>query len=191
MDASGGNVRPVVATPREELGALWRPDGQGIQFFVYPDSTFEVRRAGSGWGQPRFVTRAGVGAFSRDGKSVATGGRRGVICAGCPGGVYIFSSDMKQRQHIPTPKLDKVFQSPGNLVWSTDSRHLFLLLREKDGTSSIWQQPVNGDEEKRVLHLTDPSRQFYRQSLDVDTRNFYFTIGDRQSDVWTMELKKQ
>jgi serine/threonine protein kinase/Tol biopolymer transport system component len=191
MDASGGNVRPVVATPREELAAIWLPDGQGIQYLAFPDSVFEVRRAGSGWGQPRFVTRMGSGAYSRDGKSLALGGPPGVVCAGCPGGLYVFSVDMKQRQHIPTPELNKVFQSGGSLVWSTDSRHLFLWVREKDGTSAIWQMPVNGDDEKRVLHLTDPTRQFYRQSLDADSKNFYFTIGDRQSDVWTMELKKR
>ncbi len=99
--------------------------------------------------------------------------------------------DMTHRQYVATPKLGKVIQSPGGVTWSVDSRHVFLVTREKDGTSSIWQIPVNGDEEKRVLHLTDPSRQFYRTSLDVDSKNFYFTIGDRQSDIWTMELKKQ
>jgi hypothetical protein len=64
-------------------------------------------------------------------------------------------------------------------------------VREADGTSSIWQIPVNGDPERRVLHFSDPNRQLYRSTFDVFGRNFYFTIGDRQSDVWTMELKKQ
>ena len=96
----------------------------------------------------------------------------------------------KTRRHVPTPKLDSVIQSSGSVLWSADSRHVFIAVREKDGTSSIWQAPLNGDEEKRILHLKDPSRQFYRTRVDVDANNFYFTIGDRQSDVWTMELKK-
>ncbi len=191
MDASGANVHAIVATPSEEVIPVWMPDGNGIQYLVYPDSLFEVRRAGSGWGRPLFRFRAGIRANSRDGKSMIVGAPPGLLCADCPGGFYIMAPDMTHRQYVATPKLGKVIQSPGGVTWSVDSRHVFLVTREKDGTSSIWQIPVNGDEEKRVLHLTDPSRQFYRTSLDVDSKNFYFTIGDRQSDIWTMELKKQ
>ena len=102
------------------------------------------------------------------------------------------SLDMMTRKEIRTPKMDRVVTpSPGLVVASSvDGRHVFMPVRENDGTSAIWQLPVHGDEEKRVLHLTDPNRQFYRLSLDVDAKNFYFTLGDRQSDVWTMELRK-
>jgi hypothetical protein len=65
------------------------------------------------------------------------------------------------------------------------------LIREKDGTSSIWQFPINGDPERRLMHFTDPTRQFYRPVLDLDSANFFLVLGDRQSDIWTMELKKQ
>lgn len=122
---------------------------------------------------------------------MAVGASRGVVCPNCAEGLYVMSSDMAHNQYLPTPQLGKVIQSPGNLVYSKDSRDVFSIIREKDGTSSIWRVPINGDAEKRVLHLTDPSRQFYRTTLDVDSKNFYFTIGDRQSDIWTMELKKQ
>ncbi len=92
---------------------------------------------------------------------------------------------------IPFPEFDRIVASPGPVVWSSDSKHAYLQMREVDGTSSIWQLPVNGDVGKRVLHLTDPGRQFYRTNLDIDKDHFYFPLGDRQSDVWTMELKKQ
>ena len=102
------------------------------------------------------------------------------------------SLDMTTRKEIVTPKMNQaVAPSPGLIVASSvDGRHVYMPVREKDGTASIWQLPVNGDEEKRVIHLTDPSRQFYRLSLGVDAKNFYFTLGDRQSDIWTMELKR-
>jgi hypothetical protein len=74
--------------------------------------------------------------------------------------------------------------------WSADSRHFYAATREADGTSSIWQIPVNGDNERRVLHFTDPARQLYRSTFDVFGDRFYFTIGDRQSDIWTMSLKR-
>ena len=57
--------------------------------------------------------------------------------------------------------------------------------------STIWQMPVNGDSEKRLVRMTAPNQQFYRLNLDVDSKNFYFPVGERQSDIWTMELKKK
>jgi serine/threonine-protein kinase len=190
MDPNGGNLAPVVATPREELVAVWAPDGQWISFVVFPDSVFLVRRTGATWNKPKFWLRSNVGRGSPDGTKFVAGGGPGVVCAECPAGLYLFNGDLTGRQLINTPKLGFVLDIPGAVVWSRDSRHVFLSMQEKDGTSSIWQLPINGDPERRVIHLTDPTRQFYRQVIDMDSRNFYLALGDRQSDIWTMELKK-
>ncbi|MEO7366942.1 MAG: hypothetical protein ABIZ36_03235 [Gemmatimonadaceae bacterium] len=119
------------------------------------------------------------------------GSAKGGLCADCVEGLYILSSDWSGQRMIPFPEALRAVANPGTIIWSSDSKHGYLQMREVDGTSSIWQLPLNGDVGKRVLHLTDPGRQFYRANLDVDNSNFYFPLGDRQSDVWTMELKKQ
>ena len=191
VDASGGNPTPVVSTPSEELTPVWHPDGQRILYYTYPDSIYEVRRSGSGWGQPRFLFRAFGAVFSRDGKQLAVGAAAGTLCADCPAGLYVMSPDGRGRRYVPTPKLNSVIASPGGVLWTRDSRHVLIPVREKDGTSAIWQMPVNGDAEMRLVHLKDPDRQFYRTNIDLDSKNFYFPLGDRQSDVWTMELKKK
>lgn len=98
---------------------------------------------------------------------------------------------MTDKQYVLTPKLNKVVESRGTATSNAESRHAFIPIREKDGTTSIWQLPVNGDTEKRVLHFADRSRQLFRTTLDVDAKNFYFTLGDRESDIWTMELKRR
>jgi Tol biopolymer transport system component len=85
----------------------------------------------------------------------------------------------------------QVISSPGNPISSPDSRHLYISAREKDGTSSIWQLPANGDPETRLVHFTDPDHQFFRPSFSSDSKSFYLVLGDRQSDIWTMELKKK
>jgi hypothetical protein len=46
--------------------------------------------------------------------------------------------------------------------------------------------------EKRLIKFTDPARQLFRaMTTAADSANLYFIIGDLQSDIWTMELKKQ
>ena len=89
--------------------------------------------------------------------------------------------------------VDKVMQLPvaGQPLWSLDGRHLYVAARERDGSSSIWQMPVNGDPERRLIWFRDPQRQLFRTTISMSATDFYVTIGERESDVWTMELKKQ
>jgi TolB protein len=194
MDANGGNLTPIVATPAEELSAIWKRDGTGLVFLIFPDSTFQLdRNAAGNWGKPKFVmSKAIFGGFSPDGQHMVVAGLEpGVICQTCQAGVYLGDQHFGNWKLIPPQKIIPAIASPGSFAFSRDSRHLYLSVREKDGTASIWQLAINGDPERRLVHLSDASRQFYRMSLDVDDKNFYFTIGDRQSDIWTMELKKQ
>jgi len=190
MDADGGNLTPVAQTPAEELVPIWRPDG-ALTYVTYPDTMWIVQRQGSKWGPRKFVVREGTSAYSPDGRKLLVGEGPNGLCDTCAAGLYLLDSDGRNPQLVKVPKLTEVVASPGNIVYSKDSRHAFALVREKDGTSSIWQLPVNGDPEKRLVHFTDPARQFYRPILDVDSSNFFVVLGDRQSDIWTMELKKQ
>jgi Tol biopolymer transport system component len=194
MDANGGNVRPLVATPSEELAAVWQPDGS-IIYNVLPDSFFILRRNPAKpmeWGKPKFLMRGLLIGASYDGRHLAVGGPAGMICPQCQEGAFVTDADGSNPVHIASvPELDSAYASPGTLLWSRDSRHLYFSMREKDGSSSIWQLPVNGDVGRRVVHLTGSDHQFYRTNLDADTKNFYFPVGNRQSDIWTMELKKR
>jgi Tol biopolymer transport system component len=194
MDASGGNVSPVVATPSEELAPVWRADGKGIDYQVAPDSSREILRDSSrpgGWGASKSHGRIPAFAFSPDGKQIlAVALDSTTVCAACNTSLFVFASDWTNPRPIQYPMIRKVFANGNGLAWSKDSRHAFMSILEKDGSSSIWQLPFNGDAEKRIVHL-DPGRRFYRPTLSVDAASFYFSIGDRQSDIWTMELKKQ
>lgn len=191
MDAAGTRITPVASTPSEEADPVWMADGSGLTYLVYPDSLFEVKRSGTSWGRPRFLMRAYKGGLSRDGRRMLIGVSRDTLCPRCTEGFYNISPDMTDKQYVVTPKLNKTIESPGTVTSNAALPHVFVPIREKDGTSSIWQLPVNGDAEKRVLHFTDPGRQMYRTTLDVDAKNFYFTLGDRESDVWTMQLRKR
>lgn len=191
IDANGGNLTTVAATRREERSPLWMHDGKSMTYFTFSDSVFLVQREGTKWSEAKLFMRSSVDpAFSPDGKRIIAGGASDQICNGCKAGLYLLNVDLTGPQYLETPQLVSAFKTLGTIAWSRDSRHAFIAIQEKDGTSSIWQLPINGDPERRLIHLTDPTRQLYRNFIDMDSRNFYLALGDRQSDVWTMELKK-
>jgi serine/threonine-protein kinase len=196
MDASGANVTPVVTTPSEEYNPLWTADGNALTYFVAPDSMFLVKRISRNpdrWGKPSLLVRGATMAYSPDGQEALVGVQTdNVICSACPAALYAMKPDGSEKRPLLAAKeLPKVVASAGNIWYGSDSRRVFLPIRERDGSSSIWQLPLHGNPEMRLVHLTDPGRQFYRAAISADAKNFYFALGDRQSDIWTMELKKK
>ena len=189
MNADGSNVQPVYEGPGEQRLPTWHGKDE-ILYMVFSDSVFRVRRIAGRWSKPDLIADRGVAPrmYSPDGKWFVKIEKQGSACPLCPAGPYLYSSDGSEPQPIQLRNSRLLTSIAGAGPWSSDSRHFYTATREIDGASSIWQIPVNGDPERRVLHFTDPMRQLYRSTFDVFGNSFYFTIGDRQSDVWTMEL---
>jgi Tol biopolymer transport system component len=192
MNADGTSVQPVFEGPGQQRLPTWHGE-DAILFMVFPDSVFRVRRTGGAWSKPELIADRGVAPkmYSPDGKWLVKIEKEGSACAGCPAGPYLSAADGSNPQPIPLRNRQLLTSIAGAGPWSSDSRHFYSATRESDGTSSIWQIPVHGDAERRVLRFTDPARQLYRSTFDVFGDRFYFTVGDRQSDVWTMELGKR
>jgi serine/threonine-protein kinase len=194
MDESGKNLHPVVATPREELAAVFHGNSNRVLFLVLPDSFFEVRRDPTNrtkWGQPRLLRATGGVSPSPDGTKWVFSAGPGIVCPTCPPGGYISDAGGSNARHLPANQIGAVAASFGVPEWSRDSRHIYLPIREFDGTSSIWEVGYNGNPERRLVWLRNPEKQFFRSTISVGDTHFYFPVGDRQSDIWTMELKKQ
>ena len=181
MSADGTNIRPVYEGPGEQRLPAWYGN-DAIHFMTFPDSVFEVTREAGVWSKPRLAASGGVvpSMYSPDGQWLIQ------IKADGP---YLSRPDGSNARRILLRNSSLLKGIAGAGPWSADSRHFYSAVRESDATSSIWQIPVNGDPERRVLHFTDPARQLYRSTFDVFGGRFYFTIGDRQSDIWTMSLK--
>ena len=193
MDASGGNLRAVVSTSREEAAPYFQPDGKGLFYLVASDSIFEIRRDPRNpamWGTPRFMRKSGLIIPSPDNSKWVFSAANREACPDCSFGLNVSSSDGSNVRRIQLNDMPKVVASFGTVLWSSDSRYLFVSVRETDGTSAIWQVPLDGTPERRLVRLPDPERQFYRTTLSMGPTHFYFPIGNRQSDIWTMELKR-
>jgi hypothetical protein len=169
----------------------WLGTGE-VLYMVFPDSVFKVTRSGKTWSAPRLAAAGGIspGMYSPDGKWRVKIEKENVACPNCPAGPYLSGADGSNPQPIRLQNKQLLSSIAGAGPWSSDSRHFYAAVRETDGTSSIWQIPVNGDEERQVIHFVDPARQLYRSTFHVFGNAFYFIIGDRQSDVWTMELNR-
>ena len=128
---------------------------------------------------------------SPDGKQAVGFAQTGALCAECVEGVYVMSPDGSNRRRLDTSAASNLIANGTTIAWSTDSRHVYYPFRDPDGTSSIWQAPLNGDKERMIIHFKDPARQIFRPVIAADSKNLYFPLGDRQSDIWTMQLKKQ
>ena len=181
MNADGTNVHPVYEGPGEQRLPVWLGTGE-ILYMVFPDSVFRVRRSGKGWSKPELAASGGVAPamYSPDGNW------RVKIEKERP--AYVSAADGSNPRPILLRNKHLLSSIAGAGPWSSDSRHFYAALRESGGTSSIWQIPINGDEERQLIHFVDPARQLYRSTFHVFGDGFYFTIGDRQSDVWTMEI---
>jgi Tol biopolymer transport system component len=182
MNADGTNVQPVYVGPGEQRLPVWLGTNE-IIYLVFPDSVFKATRAGKKWSAPQLLASGGIAPsmFSPDGKWRIKVEKDGP---------YVSAADGSNRQPITLKNKELLSSIAGAGPWSSDSRHFYAALREADGTSSIWQIPINGDEERQLIHFVDPARQLYRSTFHVFGNAFYFTIGDRQSDVWTMELDR-
>jgi serine/threonine-protein kinase len=194
MDANGGKVTPIATGPTEQLSAVWMPDGNGLAYMSYPDTVFTVRRDQSGkWGSPKLFSKgATLPVHAPDGSAILIAAfRNGALCPSCSAGFYLLDGNGKNPRRVPTSQMEKALANPGVYLFSRDSKHAYVIGREKDGTVGIWQIGISGDPERRLIHFSDPEKQPYRTNLDIDAHNFYFNLGDRQSDVYTMELKKQ
>jgi Tol biopolymer transport system component len=77
---------------------------------------------------------------------------------------------------------------PEVLQWSTDGRTIFYKAFDSEGRSSIWSITASGGQPRLLMRFDDPSRPSSRPEFATDGKRLYFSIGQRQSDVWTVEL---
>jgi Tol biopolymer transport system component len=183
MSADGSRTETVVATPQQERLATWSGDGRSIAYVQMPDSIFIVSRTASGWGKPRYFTRGTGAVWSPDGK---------IIAVAAAAGMEFLRTDATLVGSIP---LKTVGQTPSSLTgagaWSADSRLYYYTTAAADGTNMIAAFEVATNASRIVYHFSDPLRQPYRPTMSASSKEMFFTIGTRESDVWVMELNRK
>ena len=79
---------------------------------------------------------------------------------------------------------------PTYVAWSDDGRTVSYLAVDAAHGAGIWAVPRSGGAPRLVVRFDDPTRQWHRFGFIQRGGRFYFTLGDRQSDIWMSEVTK-
>jgi serine/threonine-protein kinase len=186
MSARGEQRVQVTQGSEDERSPVWLHGGHGILFirnFSRADKELRVvfRDADGRWGVPRTVLRGDIlqVAVSPEGGQLAFSSNRGLNIGTSTG----------DSARILVPVNDAATQlRPSYLGWSADSREIYYLALDPADRATIWSVPWGGGIPRLLVRFDDPSKAWHRYGFRVSGGRFYLTLGDRQSDIWQMEV---
>ncbi|MGH7631797.1 MAG: protein kinase domain-containing protein [Gemmatimonadales bacterium] len=187
LPAEGGRAERVTTRPEDDRIPRWTPDGQALIYQCDVGQSAEVcavARGPQGWGAPRQLTRDG-GLLA----DVAPDGQRIVYrSAGLPGQLMLMSIDGGPSRRID----DSASGNPGPLWprWASDGRTV--IYEAFQGTRfSARVARLDGGPTREVLHVNDPTSQTHRFGIVVRGDSLFFTLVDRQADIWVAEVRDE
>ncbi len=188
----GGPLQTVTSSPDHESYPIWSPDGQAIAFVtqrglvnsVVLGSLLIARRDARDQWSPPAQLRADVatnGSWLPDGRSLAF--PRG-------GGIEIIPVDGGSPRvvYVPTAPSDPRVRS---VAVSDDGRMLFFKSKDEEGRSAIWSVQATGGRPQLLVRFNDLSRPSDRPDFAAGAGRLFFTLEDRQADLWVAELVRR
>jgi serine/threonine protein kinase len=182
MTLDDSSVRQLTRSTSQLAMANWSPDGAALAFFdMIGDRVMVMRRDARGrWSAPRFAGAHGWRAeWSPDGRTIAfvspTDGRIGLVPAdsGAPRDLYVPS------RGDPLAEL---------ATFAASGRELYFKSHDSLGRASFWSISATGGRPRLLVRFDDPIWSSNRFDFATDGRRFYFTVEDRQSDLWVAEI---
>jgi Tol biopolymer transport system component len=191
----GGPVQQLTNTPGQESYPRWSPDGKAITFVAQEQFVREVvhgtlsilRRQDNGnWSAPKAVANniGTRGAWLRRGDAQ-------ILVHPREGSILLITPETGATETIYVP----VDGSSDPLAWSItvgeDRVTLYFKSADAAGNTTLWSLPVTGGKPRLLVRFADPNRQSLRPDFAVAAGKFFFTIEDRQADIWVAEVGKK
>jgi Tol biopolymer transport system component len=186
ISGDGGSQRQITAGPDDERAGMWGTDGRTIYYlhdFNLPSAELRAmsRLPNGRWSTPRTIFRGNAypSVASPDGRLVGFTS---------DGSVWVVDAAGDSARRL-VPRIDSGAPRPAYVGWSEDSRTLYYLAPDP-GPTTIWSVPAAGGTPRLLVRFDDPSRLWHRFGFLARRGRFYFTVGDRQSDVWAAEVER-
>jgi dipeptidyl aminopeptidase/acylaminoacyl peptidase len=128
------------------------------------------------WGAPRWL---GGAANWTD---WAPGGRSVLITDDAVWTLSVTGSSLRRDYALPAGVV------PLNARWSPDGRVIYLKGTDRAGRAVFWALAPAGGPPRLLMRFDDPTRSSSREEFMTDGRRLYFTMDDRQSDVYVADL---
>lgn len=185
----GGPIQQVTSSPAQESYPVWSPDGRSLAYSDqdHPNpsdrGTYLLHRDSTGrWSGPVRRTTGCVNAtWSPDGRFLA--------CTFDGGQIGLLSPDSGTVRVVYQPRAGEA--RAAKVVWARDGRGLYFKSHDREGRAALWSIPTSGGRPRLLIRFDDPNRLSNRPDFDTDGRRFYFTIEDRQSDLWIADIVRR
>ena len=194
IPAEGGSPVQVTKGTEQYWAPRWSPDGRMLSivkalFTPRRETEIVTRDAEGRWGPPRPLVMGGsLAPWAPDGHAVLT--MTGGI--GTPLSLEIVPVSGGTKRLLMTVRdsaTDALPIYPYTSAWSDDGRMAYFVARDpKDNAVGIWGVPVAGGRPRPAVRFDDPERPWHKNGFTVRGARFYFTLGDRQSDIWMTEI---
>jgi len=186
LPLDGGPLQQVTDTPDQEGVVSWSPDGTTLAFFRLSGTPalLQARRDAAGtWALRPALVEGFWGVWSPDGEWLSyttnlLGGELRVVPA-AGGEPRVLWDGWAEAGLIAESSL-----------WSADGQTIYFKSHAADGAGSIWAIPSAGGTPRLVLNIGDAHRRSDRYGFQIVAGRVYYTLVDRQGDVWMMELER-
>ena len=186
LPLDGGAPQRVTSSPLQESKPAWSPDGNALAYSIFgpTGSVWVVRRKNGIWGKPVQRTHeGGYAAWSPDGRSIAY-----TTSTFWGGALETIDPDSGAPRMVFDPSKNHGMLA-GQPFWSSDGRALYFKTHDTRGNAQFWSVPVTGGPPTLMLALDDPSQGSFRPEWALRAGRMYYTVDDRESDVWVMQLR--